>query len=659
MLAATCLAAAALAAPAPFDDAGYLSVADRLQPAFEPLWDERAGHYRVQGSGVETTTNANLLLVHAVAAMEGSRGPTRQDRRARRIAAQLLGSPPYAATPPPRLDVNSQWHAPGWVSSMRRLRSGQHVMVDAEVVDGLVHAWMARRELGLPPRLSRRIGESIHAVATDSFWRWPAIRLNQFSWYARIYSADAIVTGRSRLLRYDLARQIARFAQGATGTLDRAGNLGPGLRFSYFPGRRMQMRENFDSPEYANIVASFTRYYDDARRRGMRRAPRIYRPWLRRVLAGYWTHGGYLSWDTGLGFRRWHQAKKLGLAQQALIGIAAARRLAGPRTRAWAKWVLDRGLDFYLRHAAMAGGLAPGLFFGVNVKPQSLGSARLAAARISGNAARAVAAGLGSAPATEPPPLYAFDPDTGRLAVSTPTYNTAIVPVSQRAFPYGGIELARLFDGRQEVAANIGGQPPTAFGLVVHDRNGRRSLATQRPRIELGGRPLRLTRAPAGVGAPIRSWRAYAGSFSDLRATGTARSGRIFARTRHRFTPRAIETRWTLRGATGHSARVLFPSWGPGANVIAVRSDGSRLVVGGRRLPLRGVRSFCVRSARSGYTIVPLRLPAGATARVLLPRRQSSNPRPGPTLAVEVLRRGDAGRVSMSVRLETGRECAR
>src|SRR5687768_12336247 len=155
----------------------------------------------------------------------------------------------------------------------------------------------------------------------------------------------------------------------------------------------------------------------------MRRAPRIYRPWLRRVLAGYWTHGGYLSWDTGLGFRRWHQAKKLGLAQQALIGIAAARRLAGPRTRAWAKWVLDRGLDFYLRHAAMAGGLAPGLFFGVNVKPQSLGSARLAAARISGNAARAVAAGLGSAPATEPPPLYAFDPDTGRLAVSTPTYN--------------------------------------------------------------------------------------------------------------------------------------------------------------------------------------------------------------------------------------------
>jgi hypothetical protein len=53
-------------------------------------------------------------------------------------------------------------------------------------------------------------------------------------------------------------------------------------------------------------------------------AVRLLRRWLRRVLAGYWTDAGYLNWDTGLGFRRWHQAKKLGLAQHALIGIASA-----------------------------------------------------------------------------------------------------------------------------------------------------------------------------------------------------------------------------------------------------------------------------------------------------------------------------------------------
>ena len=103
------------------------------------------------------------------------------------------------------------------------------------------------------------------------------------------------------------------------------------------------------------MVASFTRFYSLARRHGM--APpaaadrRLLRRWLRRVLAGYWTHAGYLNWDTGLGFRRWHQAKKLGLSQHGLIGIASAPALAGPKTRAWAKWILDQGFGFYERQS--------------------------------------------------------------------------------------------------------------------------------------------------------------------------------------------------------------------------------------------------------------------------------------------------------------------
>ena len=58
--------------------------------------------------------------------------------------------------------------------------------------------------------------------------------------------------------------------------------------------------------------------------------------------------------------------------------------------------------------------------------------------------------------------------------MTTPTYNTAIVAVNQRAFPYGGLDLARLFDGQQEVAANIGGRPPASFGLMVRDVAGHR-----------------------------------------------------------------------------------------------------------------------------------------------------------------------------------------
>jgi hypothetical protein len=60
---------------------------------------------------------------------------------------------------------------------------------------------------------------------------------------------------------------------------------------------------------------------------------------------------------------------------------------------------------------------------------------------------------------------------------------------------------------------------------------------------------------------------------------------------------------------------------------------------------------------------VPLSVPARASARALVPVRQSSAPRPGPTLAIEVLRPDGGDRAAIAVRLQTGRRgdaaCAR
>ena len=114
--------------------------------------------------------------------------------------------------------------------------------------------------------------------------------------------------------------------------------------------------------------------------------------------------------------------------------------------------------------------------------------------------------GLSRVPSEEPPPLYAYDPDIGRLAVTTPAYNTAIVAVNQGAFPYGGVELARLFDGDQRVAATIGGRPPAAFGVVLHNRRTGHETATQRGRLhpDLQHPPLRLVEAPRGAVAHPR-----------------------------------------------------------------------------------------------------------------------------------------------------------
>lgn len=654
-LAATAaLASLALVAPASasaFDDAGYWAFADRMQQRLDPLWDERAGHYRAGGSGADPMTNSMLLLTHSVAALRGHDGPARNDRRARALALRLVSDTPYVTAS----TGTGQTHAPGFVNSMSNAHGGQHLVFDAEVVDGLVYAYKARRELGLPDGTVARLRAAISRTARGRFWRYPTIRLNQVNWYALMYAADHTVTGDPTLLRRDLRAQLLRFVRGARA------NFGPGMRFHYLPHEHLNHPMNVDSAEYANIVLSFTRFYDQARRAGMAPLPaehkRLIGQWIQRALAGYWTHAGYMNWDSGLGFQRWHQAKKLGLTQQALIGIASARSLQpGARWGRWAKYMLDRGFELYDRTAERDGGIADPLFFGVHAVPQSAASARLAAARMQANAARAIEAGLGRLAASRPPALYAYDPDIGRLAVTTPRYNTAVVAVNQRAFPYGGLDLARLFDGRQEVAGTIGGTPPASFGAVVRDAGGRRVLASQvgRPAVDRRVTPLRLLRAPRGAGARASSavGRAFAGPFRELRATGTVAGRTAAIRVTHRFTAHSIQTRWDVvrRGTrAAYGVDGLFPSTGRrSARVAAVLRDGSRVAVGARRIALSRVRRLEVASRRGGYTVTPLTRPHGATVRLLHPAPQSSAPDPGPSVAVGVER---FTRVALTVRI--------
>jgi hypothetical protein len=210
---------------------------------------------------------------------------------------------------------------------------------------------------------------------------------------------------------------------------------------------------------------------------------------------------------------------------------------------------------------------------------------------------------------------------------------------NRRAFPYGGIELARLFDARQRPVGGIGGRPPASFGLRVRDAGGRVLLATQlakRP----GGTPLRLIAAPAGAGvrAGVGPPRACAGPFRGLRAAGTVAASGLRARTRHRFTPSFVETRWSVRGADVRRGvvDVLFPSWGPrSARVWAVDHDGRRFRVTARPARADRVAHLYVGSATAGYVVVPV---GGQRVKVstLRPDRQASAPNPGPTLSIRL-----------------------
>jgi hypothetical protein len=287
-----------------------------------------------------------------------------------------------------------------------------------------------------------------------------------------------------------------------------------------------------------------------------------------------------------------------------LLGIATARELQPDRRwGAWAKWLLDRGLVRYVELADRDRAIPAALAYGIDVVPQDRGNAYLAAARHAANAMRALQAGLGRVSAARPPALYAFDPDTGRLAVTTPRYSTAIVAVNHRAFPYGGLDLARLLGPDGEVLATLGGTGRAAFGLRVGGQRtqyGRRAHAG-------GPAPLRLVEAPGDAAAASRtpsSLRAYAGPFSRLRVRGTAAAGTV----EYRFTPTRIEARWTARARGGV---VTFPSYGRHARIRALR-PGTYAIGAGYTVTLRGADSV----------------------RVVRPRPQRANPDPGPTLEV-------------------------
>ncbi|MEX0992418.1 MAG: hypothetical protein WDZ37_00315 [Solirubrobacterales bacterium] len=641
----------------PFADAAYWSFVDWLYPYFDRLWQPDRNYY---GSGNSSSGriyhNSLLLTVHAIAALAGHQGAARQDDRARALARRLCEAPPWSELTEP-LHPDPQFHTPAWVESMGTRDAVMDKSIDPKVAEALMYAWRARDVLALPQETVDPIKDRVDRCARGSFFRFPGVRLNQINWNCELYAHAAAVTGNPELLVNDYRAQVTRFCDGITRPLSTGGspNLGPGYRFFYLPARPRTHPFNLDTAEYANETAHFILYHDQALAAGMQplteEHKRLLRAWVEHIVYAYWTHAGYLNWDTGYGFKRWHAGRTWAFAQQGLLAIAASPHFHNvPEIGQWAKYFLDRGFILYQRLSREAGdgaGIAPAVFYDISVAPLGPSIRELTAVRLMANAARAVVLGLGAKPAPEPPPLWSYDSDIGRLAITTPKYNTAILAVNQRAIPYGGVELARLYDRDQRVAANVGGIPPASFGVVVRDGLGKTTLTSQKAKSAPPPTPaLQVLGSPSGRLWRTRSYpgRPYGGAFKSLVVRG--RTGNEFAaiETTHRFGGSGVETRWKVRrNAAGRfSADVLFPSWGRKATVVAVLSNGARvwLVRPGsprRTASLRRVSYFYIAGEDGGgYVIVPRTRPTRALARILRPRKQSSAPLPGPTLAVQL-----------------------
>jgi hypothetical protein len=642
-------------ARAGFTDADYWAFADRQMTGLDDEWNVRLNEYVGDYGVAEVRENAALLMTHAIAAYTGHTGPTRQDERARVLVDHLTTAPVWMGTAPAPAPTQSTCWSVNLDKPVR-----EHMSLEPKVAEALAWAWRARDQLGLSPDAVQRIVDTVTACALSPAWRYPRRLANQINWNAEMYASAATVSGNPELLVTDYRRQLGDFAAGLTRPMagEKSANLGVGYQFHYRPDHRDRASSNLDTPEYANLVIQALSYYDRAVALGMPPLPaaqtRRLRSWMLRLLAGSWTHAGYLNWDTSRGLRRWHSGQYWAFAQQGLQTIATTPRFwRDPAEGRWAKAMFDAGLVFYRRladenHSAFA----PQLMFGVESRMRRDSLFR---ARILASAARSIGLGMGAQPAATPPPLWAYDYDTGRLAVTTPRYSTAIVPDDRGAFGYGGLEPARLFGPGQRVAAGTGGRPPEAFGIVVYDAAGRALLSSQRPR---PGLAVRIVRSPAGRIARPRAYprTPYAGPFSVVEAVGRVRRGRVQVQSRHTFRRATIANRWSAvcrRLCPAYRVRAFFPTWE--SPIVAVLRNGHDVRLG-IEAPRERVRLGDVDHVRlGGYRIARLSGPPDAMLFAVPVQSEPTNPRPQPSLVVQMTERRRFHAVRLAAVVEPGR----
>ena len=149
--------------------------------------------------------------------------------------------------------------------------------------------------------------DRLRRVAEGPYWRYPTLRLNQVNWYAEVY--NAAVAGHRRpglppARPARAARSVRRSIRSPAPNT--AGSLGPGMQFHYLPHglAALEAQRRFGRVrEHRRLGRALLRQRDRARHAPLPAADEaLLRRWMTRVLAGYWTHGGYLNWDTGFGF---------------------------------------------------------------------------------------------------------------------------------------------------------------------------------------------------------------------------------------------------------------------------------------------------------------------------------------------------------------------
>ncbi|MBO9533710.1 MAG: hypothetical protein J7513_12130 [Solirubrobacteraceae bacterium] len=542
---------------------------DALVTKLEESWQPRRNLYLDRGN-VSIRANAMLLEIHALAALAGHEGASRQDARIPGLVRFFTTAPVYVTKTTTKRDTGSFPHAPAWESVYRSdsTKAVLHPSADAIVARALATAWRARDVAGIPAEDSQRIQQVIGAVARGKFYDAPNRAENQINWNTDVYAANLEVNGdRSRLPDY--RAHLKWFVDHAFRPAYKGGssNLSAGFGFRYLPQYKGGNANKMDTVEYANLVHSALGFYQTAVNSGMRPLSasqvRKLQQWSRHILFGTWTHGGYLNWDSGLGTARRNQQQYWAFALDALVkSVSPGALLSVANQRAYVRSIVEQGLLLYSRIGWPAEGpfpTRPTAFGAPNGFPEGTKSPLITPLRMAIVAAE-LDVRLPSSTAKIPPNMYAHDAEFGRLAVSTESYNTAVIkPVAQAE---GGLDLSRLFDSRQRPLTTLGAG--SLLGAAPGIRLARGSATV------LDDQPGTQTRwSVPGIAAG--SHRNRSGTFKTLVASGLMKHGKARIDVRHAFTKDAISTTFKISRGAATNVTLRMPVWGASSTIEAVR----------------------------------------------------------------------------------------
>ena len=213
---------------------------DRRAAELDGQWRPKLGGYVTRGGSFSTRMNANMTVVHALAALAGHVGASRRDERVVPMVDALTRAPAFLDVARRPARATAHFHVPGWTpdaGSYLPLR--EHVSLDPQVAEGLALAIRARDAVGMPEALVERATHAVTSTATSAFYTWPRIQLNQFNWPADMALAHASVSGDTTLLQRDFPLYLNNFLDHAHQRgANRSPNLNDGMGFLYLPGVR-------------------------------------------------------------------------------------------------------------------------------------------------------------------------------------------------------------------------------------------------------------------------------------------------------------------------------------------------------------------------------------------------------------------------------------